>query len=59
MATVDLTDVRPDGDSFAEGGLHAPGELWEAPLWPQLGTRMPSTLLSRLIDPKPWNPADS
>ena len=28
MATVDITDVRPNGNSFAEGRLNPPAELW-------------------------------
>ena len=31
MATVDLTDVRPYRDSFAEDTLGPPAELWAAP----------------------------
>jgi hypothetical protein len=31
MATVDLTDVRPNRDSFAEDTLGPPAELWAAP----------------------------
>ena len=31
MATVDLTDVRPYRDSFAEDRLGPPAELWAAP----------------------------
>ena len=31
MATVDLTDVRPNRDSFAEDRLGPPAELWAAP----------------------------
>ena len=34
MATVDLTDVRPNGDSFAEDRLSPPAELWAPPLAP-------------------------
>ena len=34
MATVDITDVRPNGNSFAEGRLTPPGELWAPPLAP-------------------------
>jgi type IV secretory pathway VirB10-like protein len=30
MATVDLTDVRPNGNSFADGRLSPPAELWAA-----------------------------
>ena len=31
MATIDLTDVRPHRDSFAEDRLGPPAELWAAP----------------------------
>ena len=31
MATIDLTDVRPYRDSFAEDRLGPPAELWAAP----------------------------
>jgi hypothetical protein len=31
MATADLTDVRPNRDSFAEDRLGSPAELWAAP----------------------------
>ena len=31
MATIDLTDVRPYRDSFAEDRMGQPGELWAAP----------------------------
>ena len=31
MATIDLTDVRPNRDSFAEDRLGPPAELWAAP----------------------------
>ena len=31
MTTVDLTDVRPNRDSFAEDRLGPPAELWAAP----------------------------
>jgi hypothetical protein len=34
MATVDLTDVRLNGDSFAEDRLSPPAELWAPPLAP-------------------------
>ena len=34
MATVDLTDVRPNGDSFAEDRLSPSAELWAPPLAP-------------------------
>ena len=39
MATIDLTDVRPYRDSFAEDRLGPPDELW-APLWPQMERRL-------------------
>ena len=39
MATVDITDVRPNGNSFAEGRLNPPAELWP-PLWPQMERRL-------------------
>ena len=39
MATVDITDVRPNGNSFAEGRLNSPDEVW-APLWPQMERRL-------------------
>ena len=31
MATINLTDVRPNRDSFAEDRLGPPAELWAAP----------------------------
>jgi hypothetical protein len=34
MATVDITDVRPNGNSFAEGKLNPPDEIWAPPLAP-------------------------
>jgi cytoskeletal protein RodZ len=34
MATVDITDVRPNGNGFAEGRLNPPDELWAPPLAP-------------------------
>jgi cytoskeletal protein RodZ len=34
MATVDITDVRPNRNSFAEGRLNPPAELWAPPLAP-------------------------
>jgi hypothetical protein len=39
MATVDITDVRPNGNSFAEGRPNPPDEVW-APLWPQMERRL-------------------
>ena len=34
MATVDITDVRPGGNSFAEGRLNPPDAVWAPPLAP-------------------------
>jgi hypothetical protein len=34
MATVDITDVRRNGNSFAEGKLNPPDEVWAPPLAP-------------------------
>ena len=34
MTTVDITDVRPNGNSFAEGKLNPPDEIWAPPLAP-------------------------
>jgi hypothetical protein len=34
MATVDITDVRPGGNGFAEGRLNPPDEVWAPPLAP-------------------------
>ena len=34
MATVDITDVRPNGNSFAESRLNPPDEVWAPPLAP-------------------------
>jgi hypothetical protein len=34
MATVDITDVRPNRNSFAEGRLNPPDEVWAPPLAP-------------------------
>ncbi len=34
MTTVDITDVRPNGNSFAEGRLNPPDEVWAPPLAP-------------------------
>ena len=59
MATVDLTDVRPNRDSFARTGWARQPSFGRPPLWPQLGTRMLSTLLSQVIYPKRLDPADS
>ena len=38
MATVDITDVRPGGNGFAEGRLNPPDEVWAPPLAPN-GTK--------------------
>ena len=45
MATVDITDVRPNGNSFAEGRLTPPGELWAPPLAPNGTTAAGHVLL--------------
>jgi hypothetical protein len=34
MATIEITDVRPNRNSFAEGGLNPPANLWAPPLAP-------------------------
>jgi hypothetical protein len=34
MTTIDITDVRPIGNSFAEGRLNPPDEVWAPPLAP-------------------------
>src|SRR3954447_18145110 len=34
MATVDITDVRPGGNGFAEGRLNPPDEVWAPPQAP-------------------------
>jgi hypothetical protein len=34
MTTVEITDVRPSGNSFAESRVNPPAELWGAPLAP-------------------------
>ena len=39
MAIAEITDVRPNGNSFAEGRLNPPTELL-APLWPQMERRL-------------------
>jgi hypothetical protein len=39
MATVEMTDVRPNESSFAEGTLNVSAELW-APLWRQMKQRL-------------------
>jgi hypothetical protein len=60
MATVDLTDVRPNKDSFAEDRLGPPAELWAAPLAP-IGDEdgMLPTFVNQVIYPKRLDPADS
>ncbi len=45
MATVDITDVRPNGNSFAEGRLNPPAELWSPPLAPNGTTAAGHVLL--------------
>ena len=49
MATLDITDVRPDlrsnGNSFAEGRLNPPAERWAPPLAPNETTTVPNGLL--------------
>ena len=45
MATVDITDVRPNGNSFAEGRLNPPDELWAPPLAPNGTTAAGHVLL--------------
>ena len=49
MATVDITDVRPNvrpnGNSFAEGRLNPPAELWAPPLAPNGTTAAGHVLL--------------
>ena len=45
MATVDITDVRPNGNSFAEGRLNPPAELWAPPLAPNETTAAGHVLL--------------
>ena len=47
MATVDITDVRPNGNSFAEGRLNPPAELWAPPLAPNGTTAAENVLLLR------------
>jgi hypothetical protein len=34
MATLDISDLRPNRNSFGEGRLNPPGELWAPPLAP-------------------------
>lgn len=46
MATVDITDVRPNRNSFAEDGLNPPPELWAPPLAPN-GTTADGYVLLR------------
>jgi hypothetical protein len=49
MATLDITDVRPDsrfdGNRFAEGRLNPPAALWAPPLAPNETTTVPNGLL--------------
>jgi hypothetical protein len=45
MATVDITDVRPNGNSFAEGRLNPPDEVWAPPLAPNGTTTAGHVLL--------------
>jgi hypothetical protein len=45
MATVDITDVRPTGNSFAEGRLNPPDEVWAPPLAPNGTTAAGHVLL--------------
>jgi hypothetical protein len=45
MATLDITDVRPNGNNFAEGRLNSPPELWAPPLAPNGTTAVASVLL--------------
>ena len=48
MTTLDITDVRrnlrPNGNSFAGGGLNPPAELWAPPLAPNETTAVPNVL---------------
>ena len=45
MATVDITDVRPNRNGFAEVGLNPPAELWAPPLAPDGTTATGHVLL--------------
>jgi hypothetical protein len=45
MVTVDITDVRPNGNSFAEGRLNPPDEVWAPPLAPNGTTAAGHVLL--------------
>jgi hypothetical protein len=45
MTTVDITDVRPNGNSFAEGKLNPPDEIWAPPLAPNGTTAARQDLL--------------
>jgi hypothetical protein len=45
MTTVDITDVRPNGNSFAEGRLTPPDEVWAPPLAPNGTTAAGHVLL--------------
>jgi hypothetical protein len=63
MATLDITDVRPNGNSFAGGSLK-PDEHWAPPLAPNGRTAAGDVLLREdLIDPAiggeaPFEPAE-
>jgi len=45
MATLDITDVRPNGNSFAEDRLNPPDEVWAPPLAPNGTTAAGHVLL--------------
>ena len=45
MATLDITHVRPNGNSFAEGRLNPPDEVWAPPLAPNGTTAAGHVLL--------------
>jgi hypothetical protein len=45
MATLDITDVRPNGNSFPEGRLNPPAEIWAPPLAPNGTTPAENVLL--------------
>jgi hypothetical protein len=45
MATVDITDVRPNANSFAEGKISPPDEVWAPPLAPNGATAAGHDLL--------------
>jgi Bacterial SH3 domain len=66
MATVEMTDVRPNESSFAEGTLNVSAELWAPPLAPNETTADGYVLLSEdaihpvggddpLLPPEPSN----